>query len=120
WGGEGDGRPGPEARGRRPRAGHVADHLVAGHERASAEGEIPLDDVEIGATETAGRDAHENLAGPGVGTGQGRHRQRMTLDGGLGSQNHGAHRSYPPARAMTLSARVRWGASTMCPRNVRA
>jgi hypothetical protein len=41
----------------------LADDLVAGNERLMDEGEIALKDVEVGAADSAGEDAEENVAG---------------------------------------------------------
>jgi len=56
------GDAGPQGRDR-------ADDLVAEHQRQLRIGQVPVGDVEVGATHAAGLDRDEDLAGAGRGVG---------------------------------------------------
>jgi hypothetical protein len=47
--------------------GHRADHLVARNDRQGRVGQLAVDDVKIGATDAAGMDPDQHLAGPRLG-----------------------------------------------------
>ena len=56
-----------EFRDARPKRRHMADDLMAEHERELGLRQLAVEDVQIGAADAAGRDLDEDLAGPRLG-----------------------------------------------------
>src|SRR5690606_3986644 len=72
-----------------------ADDLVAGHERQHGLGQLAVDDVEIGATDGAGRDPEQQLAVAGPWNGKGARLERPTRL----LEHHRTHHRAPPSGA---------------------
>ena len=56
-----------EAVGARAHLRHLADDLVAGHDRVAADRQFAVDEVEVGAADAAGKHADEELRRPRLG-----------------------------------------------------
>src|SRR5215211_281957 len=70
-----------------PRRQHAADDLMTGHERQLRSVELAVDDVQVGAADTAGVHVEQNGAGAGLGVGQVGRAQRLLL----AVEDHRAH-----------------------------
>ena len=96
---------------RRSGLDHFTDDLVSGDERQLRLGELPVDDVEVGAAHAAGADANENVARPRLGDGDGRSPEFLVRS----VQDHRAHRGHSEGRAHCRSTAI--PCQTTCLRN---
>ena len=71
---------------------HASHDLVTRNDGQPAWGEIALDHMDVRPARRAGRHAHADLSGAGLGHGRVRPGERRGLDGSLSRQDHGAHR----------------------------
>jgi len=88
---------------------------MAGNEAIAQRRQVALDHVEVGTADPARAHAHEELVARRRRNRNVFGQERRTFDGRLALQHHGAHRAQPPARSISFFARVRCGASTICP-----
>jgi hypothetical protein len=58
-----------------------ADHLVTGHHQRTPRAKVALGQVQVRATDTAGRDSDANLLRGGLGQGPLHARERVVIDG---------------------------------------
>ena len=79
--------PGANRSAASPRAVHDPDCLVPGNQRKPGVGELPVDDVQVGAADAAGRDRDEHLSEPRLGIGEVGRPQGLSA----GIEHHGAH-----------------------------
>src|SRR4029453_15098854 len=115
--------PGAKAMSAGTRCLDLPDHLVTRDDGGAKEGQIALDDVQVGAAHAARDHANQDLVWARRRCGAEVAAERRALDRRRARQGHRSHpvpRYSTPARARSFFARLRWGASTIWPLKVNA